>query len=530
MSQKSQRVRDKVGEVRRSKIRAARSLHLLQLVMLGLALSFAIAVLDYNLELPVLMRVAAMLFAIAILIVWGRRCIGAQNRYSVTEVAADMEAEFPEYGQRIRTTIDYSDPTTSTAAAAPGLVQSLQAETERRAEPQDFSTVVDRRPVKLSVFGLAGLLFVILVALASNSELRTGMSRAFLLPLNYTQLTVDKIEMAIPAGEDATVVARIEGRPVDSVQLLYRPAGTEEWNELDFELVSADDEEIADDGIRGELAATVKDCQQDLEYLVTAGDHQSDVFQLQVLAPLELEKLVTNVHPPIYTRLEPETTDSLDLKVVEGTDVDFTLSLNRDAAEAQLLRILDVDKKEASSADVSRDAVMPLKLEGNTLTGRFEDLRQSQRFVISARAADGIQYRSPRFRIRVRPDGAPKIRFVSPPEEIELVPTAEVALSLDVADDYGIRKLGIAAQIADGPLETLWEKDYPSDSKTPQETRVQPMLYLEEHELTFQDAVTYYAYAVDNRPGNAKRAITELRFIDIRPFKREYQILKGGGT
>lgn len=527
VSEESRRVREKVGDVRRSISRSSRWLQLMQLAIFGLVLVSAIALLDYYFLLPTAFRVAALFVAMGIVVAWGRRCIAARSHYGVAEAAADVEAEFPEYGQRIRTTMDYSDPATPTAAAAPKLVQCLEVDTERLTRPQDFAEVVNRRPLGLSVLGLALLLLVIFVALARDWELRVGMSRAFLFPFQYTQLTVDDIDKPIPAGQDATVVATIEGRAVHSAQLFYRAVGAEDWNELDLELISADDEETPADGLRGELAATIKDCQEDLEYRVTAGPRESDVFRLRVLAPLELKQLVTDVRPPIYTKLEPETTDSLDLKVVEGTNIQFELTLNRAAAGAQLRRVSD---SENDPAGFSPDPTVPLQLDGNIIKGRFEDLRESQRFVISARAADGIEYQSPRFRIRVRPDGAPKIRFVKPPEDLEVVPTAEVALSLDVADDYGIRKLGIAAQVANGPLETLWEQDYQSDPDAPHETRVQPVLYLEKHELTFQDAVTYYAYAVDNRPDGGKRTTTELRFIDIRPFKREYQILEGGGT
>ena len=526
MSEQSRRVRDKVGEVQRSMVRSSRRLHLLQLVMIGLVLMSAVAVLDYSFELPTALRLVGLILAVGILIAWGRRCIADRRRYGVAEAAADVESEFPEYGQRIRTTLDYGDPETPTAAAASNLVKDLEAETERVTQPRDFAEVVDRRPLRLAMIGLAALLVVISVALFRNAELRIGMSRVLLLPVQYTQLTVDEIDAPVPAGQDVVIHARIEGRAVDSVRLYYRPVGGKDWNGPKFDLISADDEEASDGSLRGDFAATINDCQENLEYYVVAGDYQSELFHLEVLAPLELEKLVTEVQPPLYTRLKPETTDSLDLKVVEGTDVEFALTLNRDAAEAQLRRLADPDDDSAGAMQHTT----PLQLEGNVLKGRFEDIQESQRFVISARAADGIEYQSPRFRIRVRPDGSPKIRFVNPPEDLELVPTAEVALSLDVSDDFGISKLGIAAQVADGPLETIWEHDYEGDPETPQETRVQPVLYLEEHELTFQDAVTYYAYAVDNRPDEGKRVTTDLRFIDIRPFKREYQILKGGGT
>ncbi len=52
-------------------------------------------------------------------------------------------------------------------------------------------------------------------------------------------------------------------------------------------------------------------------------------------------------------------------------------------------------------------------------------------------------------------------------------------------------------------------------------------MLLEEHELSPTQAITYYAFAEDNFPDGARRTETDLRFVDIREFKRFYKV---GGT
>ena len=47
---------------------------------------------------------------------------------------------------------------------------------------------------------------------------------------------------------------------------------------------------------------------------------------------------------------------------------------------------------------------------------------------------------------------------------------------------------------------------------------------LEKLAATPTDSLTYYAFAEDNYPGRRKRTETDLRYIDIRPFKREYKL------
>ena len=57
-------------------------------------------------------------------------------------------------------------------------------------------------------------------------------------------------------------------------------------------------------------------------------------------------------------------------------------------------------------------------------------------------------------------------------------------------------------------------------------------LYLEKHKLDFTDAITYYAFVEDNYPPRPHRVVSELRFIDILPFKQDYQWCEGeaGGS
>jgi len=54
---------------------------------------------------------------------------------------------------------------------------------------------------------------------------------------------------------------------------------------------------------------------------------------------------------------------------------------------------------------------------------------------------------------------------------------------------------------------------------------LEKVLPLELFELTQQDSVMYYAFAEDIRPGSPQRTESDLRFIDIRPFRRQYRLI-----
>ena len=77
-------------------------------------------------------------------------------------------------------------------------------------------------------------------------------------------------------------------------------------------------------------------------------------------------------------------------------------------------------------------------------------------------------------------------------------------------------------------------REYPAKAGQKPKTsdRLEEMLLLETLAATPLDSVTYYAFAEDNYPGTPRRTETDLRYIDLRSFKREYKVeepLSGDG-
>ena len=128
---------------------------------------------------------------------------------------------------------------------------------------------------------------------------------------------------------------------------------------------------------------------------------------------------------------------------------------------------------------------------------------------------------------RLKLDDKPTIRFIEPEESLAVTPTTEVPIQVEASDDFGVSQLGISYKVGDGPEETLHLARLENQPVTAQGLVT---LYLEKHKLTFTDAITYYAFAEDNYPPKPHRVVSELRFIDILPYKQEYQLVEGGGT
>ncbi len=130
------------------------------------------------------------------------------------------------------------------------------------------------------------------------------------------------------------------------------------------------------------------------------------------------------------------------------------------------------------------------------------------------------------YRIKFQADEKPTIRFVRPEESLAVTPTTEVPVQVEAADDFGVARLGIRYKVGDGPEETLHLADLQHQPVT---AGALATLYLEKHPLRFPDAITYHAFAEDNYPGGPHRTVSELRYIDILPYKQAYELAEASG-
>jgi len=237
--------------------------------------------------------------------------------------------------------------------------------------------------------------------------------------------------------------------------------------------------------------------------------------------------LKVRVVPPSYLRREAYDAPPDGIKAPEGSTVRLQFRFNRPPAVAALQVRASGKKRDAAEAS---DEFSPApKLLEQFVECELTDLRRSVQLRLTAEA-DGVEFSSADYRIAIQPDRPPQIQVHRPPEELEVTPTTEVRLAVDAADDNGLVRVGLAYQLGDGPMTPLWERE-PAPDEPLESVQADAVMFLEEHGLTFQDAVTYYAYAEDNYFDAPRRVSTELRFIDIRPYKRSYEIVNSpGGT
>lgn len=505
----------------------------------------ACVVLDWALELPVLSRgllITGLLSATG----WG--LIAGWQRwiapYSLARAAIDVEEELDEFGQGLRTALDYQeaadrDFSARPAAALPALISALHDETYAVSQHARWDEVGPKRWLGQAILACLLLCGTSLIALARVPELRIAAGRMLLLPWQYTQVTYEPHQTKIKHGESVLIKAEITGRPIATAKLRYRLKGKPEWTTV--ELLPREGEAPAEPPRRGEVKPSstapregraaqlqlhgvvqtkLTNLQDDIEFEVLAGPVRLPSGSIRVLQPLVLKSFSVQITPPAYTKKPVSKVESRDFKVCEGSHVAIQIALNRPAATASLTR-LDGDASQDKPAAEAAPAV-----SGETLQFDLHDLRRGGTFEITAAADDEIELQPQRFKIQVTLDRKPNVKWVQPAEQWEVTPTTEVTMAIAAEDDLGVHKAGIAWQVGSGELKTLWETDALGAE---QSLSAVAALLLEEEQLTHRDSVTYYAFAEDNYFDQPRRTTTPLRFIDIRPYQQDFQLAEGGG-
>ncbi|MBC8114179.1 MAG: VWA domain-containing protein, partial [Candidatus Saccharimonas sp.] len=287
-----------------------------------------------------------------------------------------------------------------------------------------------------------------------------------------------------------------------------------------------------------------------VEYRVTAGELASPVYQIDIRRPLRIDEVKVELTPPSYTGQPTSTSLDLNLSVLQGTLAKDAIQFDKPVKSASL--VFAPRKQPRDDEDKNEPVVVPLELgrgqkpevrgqsggAATSLTSAFIDLtlNEDRNYSIVAEAEDGTRLPESKYRIRVREDQPPQVTIEEPNDAVEVHTLAELLMRIRVRDDYGLAKAGVIFQINNEQEVPLISQDFETVVAAAQEAAqtgtvspttqaaLEKVLPLEFFELTQKDSVMYFAFAEDNRPDQPQRTETDMQFIDIRPFKRTYQV------
>ncbi|MCA9187615.1 MAG: hypothetical protein R3E01_30140 [Pirellulaceae bacterium] len=501
----------KLSAARSAMLRYGLMRHALRLALELSGLLVTIGVVDYYWPTPWLLRAMGAVVGIVLI---ARRVLLMDREQKQTDqltTATRIEYAHPELGQRLRTATQFAGHARSDDT--PALVDAMIQDTDQRSRGVAFLDVVNWKRLRPLSLGLALLVLSVIIGICCVSELRTTLARVFLLPAHYTSIELTELQPVV-AGTSATIEAELIGRPVRRVELHTRRVSENDWTITPLETTEPADGEESDPPISGPLSHTLMDCNEDVVYKIVTDQVTSSEHTLRVLQPLTCQFIRASIESPTYTQQPPEKVEGTDITVLEGSLVTWELVFNRPPASAEVASQLSGSYEDGAMN-------YQVALQGATARIELGQMNETTALGLHASTEDGMTFDSAPLKVRVKKDQKPIVKFRTPDESIEALATTEVSLQLEASDDLGLRTVGVEYQINDGPRKPLWEHTFTDNDRSISEV---PVLYLEEQLLTDDDAVTYYAYAEDTHDP-PRRGQSKLQFIDIRPFKREYQFV-----
>jgi hypothetical protein len=503
-----------------------------QAMLAAAAATAVLAWVDYRFEdgsSARMWRLAGLGGALVILFVYQAWRVIA--KWSKPATAVELEHRFPELGQRVRTTVQYGpqgDDAIRRGGVTPSLVDALRVDTAEKTEPLGLDTVLPVRRMWLTA-GLAVAAVVgLLASTLSDWEWRTAVRRTLLSDEPYTTVSVTPGNIVVDEGGRVDLSLTVSGRTSREVVVWSRPAMRADAAWLREELKS--DESVAGGEWQVSFTSQIARITEPMEYRVVAGPAASDLYHIDVRYPLAIESVETQVTSPEYTGLPIKTIADGSVTALRGSRGEFRVTLDRVPAAAHVRVTPARDATGAASAPHE----LPVQIDGTQVQFAL-DLDRDLTWSLAATSGDGSPLPDNAFRVRVRDDGAPRVTFGEPQDELEVTTLAEVLMQIRASDDYGLTRSGIVFQINNDEEHTLLEEDFArvmeaaqaaeSGTVTPRtRAALERTLPLEYFGLTERDAVAYYAFAEDNFPEAPHRAETDLRFIDIRPFKTVYRL------
>jgi hypothetical protein len=512
-----------------------------------------LAAADYALELSIGWRTGLLALAAATVAVFGGRALWKAARLGARpKTAEEMEKAFPQLGQSVRTTVQYVPMQAGelkSQGVAESLVSALADNTESQTRPLPLDVVI---PSKLFWGLTAGVLAVCMVAAAASAfdwEWRTAAQRIALGDGAYRSLEVSPGDVLVDEGHSTDLSVTLVGRADRDVVLQTRQANTEdaEWTDQTLEPAKGGDEKPAahtsSKPPRKSFTSHLVRLTEPVEYRVAAAGIVSPTYRIDIRRPVKIESMKVELTPPTYTRQATATISDGNISALAGTEARWTVRFDKPVKSAAFVFAV---KRVATDTAEPEPETIPLTLSADSKEGSATAtnigqtdmvLNEDRNYSITAEAIDGTVLAPAKYRIRIREDQPPQVSFESPMDGIEVHALAELPVRVRVSDDYGLTTSGVMFQVNNEQVIPLISEDFAAvvdAAKEAEETgtlspttqkELERILPLEHFALTQKDSVMYYAFAEDNRPGTPQRTETDMRFIDIRPFKRSYQLI-----
>ncbi len=297
-------------------------------------------------------------------------------------------------------------------------------------------------------------------------------------------------------------MARIEGFDPDAVQLFSR-FGVAAWQASTM---------VAGTEARA-FETFLFDLKESGEYYVQAGGLRSPVYRIDVADLPTVRRIDLTYHYPPYTALPPkQVLDGGDINAVRGTRVDISVTPSLPVSAGALV--------------VSGRESRPLIAQPNGSWSASLEIEQPGHYRIDLPHGDGLLVAAtPNYAIEVSPDRAPTVQISSPGRDSRVTSVEEPLIEVTASDDLGIGRLELVYSVNGGAEQS---KPLHEGERRPREISTAHTLFLEELGLQPGDLIAYYVRARDSVIDAGQETMTDIYFMEVRPFELAFRQAQGG--
>jgi hypothetical protein len=431
------------------------------------------------------------------------------QRVSNRRLALYVEEREPSLRMALASATDLEDG--GTHGNSPALERGLLEKTLRACRRIDDGRRVEAPRLRRNGLLLAAMVAaLILVADTIPWNLRHAFQVVFfpasgVASVNPYRLTAEPGDVLVSRGADQLIVARAEGFEPDAVTLLTRFGETDAWHPAP----------MVPGGDTSSFEMFLFDLARSGEYRVASEGLRSPVYRIEVAELPKVERIDLTYHYPARLGLAPKTViDAGDIRAVRGSRVEITIVPTQDVDAASVV----LNGRESRSMT---------KREDGRWTSEMHIDEEGQYRIDLPYGDDTRVAASPNYAIEVLPDRAPAVKLSRFGRDSQVTSVEEALIEVTGSDDLNIATLELVYAVNDQPEQTvvLYESD---GART--DVSADHMLALEDYGLAPGDLIAYYARASDATSDDALTSTTDIFFMQVRPFDRNFRRGQGGGN
>ena len=433
------------------------------LVAAAVGLLVALVLVDWALNLPNWPRMVLVLAALgtAGYALWRWVVAPLRREMSLSDVAGHVETAFPQFDDRLRSTVGFSGGADPESAV---MKHRVMAEAAALADRVNLYDAVVAKPAYQSLAGGAAavLLLVLLAVFAFSPATLSVIAGRLLTPWNAPAWP-KRVQIALNGGTPARVAAgdRVnvsmtlkKGDRADLQPVVYYKTADGAVQQQ-FLTRGADGTYAASLDARLEQGAAAAP----LAVWVVAGDDRADFKPITVVPRLAATAVSLEVAPPPYAANRPKQTVDLTRQpavVGEGSAVALKVTFNKPLADGKPPSFAAA---EAGTTAAPKLPTATWSQQGTAAVARWT-ATDSARFRVNATDADGFSNMGlAEYELIVRPDQQPTVQIENPRRNEDRTADSTVPLTGVAEDDYGftsvkliVNKLGKEGKTWEVPL------------------------------------------------------------------------------